>query len=359
MSLMKVCVTAWWTVCLLHLVLAQSPTPSRVLILGIDGWSDACTELVQAPNLAALRARGSYAPMVRTVWPPDSLASWASVLYGSPPTVHGVRDGSWNTCQTKFPSLFDVLRQARPDSASVALTSPESRIADLLDARDVGAMVALDDGGFDGLAFEIMRTQRPDLMFVHYGSVNEFGKRYGWCSGAQLDEMEDVDWRIGELLQAVNTNETVVMVVSDHGGLRKSHDQWALPVLEAPMIIAGPGIRSNHTVGQQLMVSDTAHIAARILGLAVPAEWHGVVPEEVFGATAPGPYLAPESEREGRHCWFQLEHQENWSWWSIFHSMYSGLVTALFVGMAWHHYKTRYTYKTYRAIDPETVDGRE
>ena len=66
----------------------------HVLLIGIDGITPrALNDAIargDAPSLAALRSRGAWSDEVRVTQPSSSLSSWASILTGSPPEMHGV-----------------------------------------------------------------------------------------------------------------------------------------------------------------------------------------------------------------------------------------------------------------------------
>ena len=64
----------------------------------VIGWDGATPELIEPwmedgslPNLAALRERGSYAPL-RSVLPPLSPAAWTTAITGLNPGRHGIWD---------------------------------------------------------------------------------------------------------------------------------------------------------------------------------------------------------------------------------------------------------------------------
>jgi predicted AlkP superfamily phosphohydrolase/phosphomutase len=67
----------------------------RILVIGADGADPSIVrrlmEAGQLPNLARLRARGVYAPLM-TTFPPVSPVAWTSFLTGVGPDRHGVRD---------------------------------------------------------------------------------------------------------------------------------------------------------------------------------------------------------------------------------------------------------------------------
>ena len=67
----------------------------RILVIGADGADPTILQQLietgQLPNLARLRARGVYAPLL-TTFPPVSPVAWTSFLTGVGPARHGVRD---------------------------------------------------------------------------------------------------------------------------------------------------------------------------------------------------------------------------------------------------------------------------
>ncbi len=73
---------------------AEAAAP-RVLVLGFDGADAGLCERFEAeqklPNLAALRARGGYAPLATTN-PAQSPVAWASISTGQNPGEHGIFD---------------------------------------------------------------------------------------------------------------------------------------------------------------------------------------------------------------------------------------------------------------------------
>ncbi|HWZ85644.1 MAG TPA: hypothetical protein VN032_05545, partial [Thermoanaerobaculia bacterium] len=68
---MKVLSTALAALALAGAALAAAPVPGRIVILGFDGVDAHIVEEMLArgelPNLAALRARGGYAPLTPTI----------------------------------------------------------------------------------------------------------------------------------------------------------------------------------------------------------------------------------------------------------------------------------------------------
>src|SRR5512135_1564251 len=74
---------------------APAPVPGRIVILGFDGVDAHIVEGMLArrelPNLAALKARGGYAPLTPTV-PAQTPVSWATFSTGLDPGGHEIFD---------------------------------------------------------------------------------------------------------------------------------------------------------------------------------------------------------------------------------------------------------------------------
>jgi hypothetical protein len=74
---------------------APPPAPGRIVILGFDGVDAAIVEQMLAsgrlPNLAALKARGAYSPLVPTI-PAQTPVSWATFSTGLDPGGHEIFD---------------------------------------------------------------------------------------------------------------------------------------------------------------------------------------------------------------------------------------------------------------------------
>src|SRR5215471_14746698 len=74
---------------------AASPAPGRIVILGFDGVDAHIVEDMLArgelPNLAALKARGGYSPLLPTV-PAQTPVSWATFSTGLDPGGHEIFD---------------------------------------------------------------------------------------------------------------------------------------------------------------------------------------------------------------------------------------------------------------------------
>src|SRR5262249_10468635 len=97
------------------------------IVIGVDGLSVDGVVKTRSPYLHALMDRGAWTLKARGVMPTLSSPNWASMIMGAGPEQHGVTSNGWFTrmfeiqpvCRDSaglFPTIFEVLRQARPAS---------------------------------------------------------------------------------------------------------------------------------------------------------------------------------------------------------------------------------------------------
>jgi arylsulfatase A-like enzyme len=75
---------------------------------------------------------------------------------------------------------------------------------------------------------------------------------------------------------------TVAVVLGDHGGHGTKHGENLAEHMTIPWLIGGPGIRHGHEIVGSVSILDTAPTVARLLGITVPAEWQGSVITEAL-----------------------------------------------------------------------------
>ncbi|GHV54009.1 hypothetical protein FACS1894181_17910 [Bacteroidia bacterium] len=68
---------------------------------------------------------------------------------------------------------------------------------------------------------------------------------------------------------------TMIMVVSDHGGIFKGHGGNSYEELTTPVIFAGKGIKKGYEIQQQIYMYDVAANVAFALGVRAPQQWVG------------------------------------------------------------------------------------
>jgi hypothetical protein len=270
---------------------ASPPLPQyadHVIVIGIDGLASRCLALASTPTLNDWAARGAFSNDARAYFTTDSKANWASIEFGSAPSVHGVYSNQWvgsSECPA-FPSVFSAVRDAGRSTTIVAShgvvlgfldPNPADIVhnfhATLLNSGDVD-METLDD-----LINEI-ENRFAAFTFVNLDSVDAAGHSNEWCSPQQLSAIERIDARLAEVETAAATMSSTsgsfaILVTSDHGGRGRSHSDLFEPDgVQIPWLAVGSGVLQQ-PITRTLMNSDIAPTALALLGIHQPLDWSG------------------------------------------------------------------------------------
>lgn len=268
----------------------------HVVLIGCDGFGAYAFEKANIPNIKKLAQEGSMTLEMRTVLPSSSAVNWASILMGAGPTFHGYTEWGSQTPEIpsvtiskygKFPSIYTILKEQKPDSKTAIVYSWEG--IEYLVEKDIINIVAPtksnDDLAADTAANIIIR-EKPIFTFIHFDEPDHVGHTIGHNTSEYYATLEVVDQRIGKIINAVKTagiaNETVIILLSDHGGIDKGHGGKTLEEVQIPFIISGAGIKKNHQITDTAIVYDVAATVAKLLNLKQPQAWRGIPLQDAF-----------------------------------------------------------------------------
>ncbi len=242
----------------------------RVLFIGVDGCrADALVAAMErglAPQMKilseapdALLTRQFYAGgelSAPTHQPTVSGPGWASLLTGVWIDQHGIKDNRFFGGRFQAHGHFmRTIKEMKPGAwcASFADWPPiHNSIADgsrvngkeFLDVKFTcdsdkkrhGTDYPEKDIEIRDAALNTLRTQDPDVAFVYFAQVDEFGHAVADPRGAfspsnevYLNSISHVDAHVGELLRAMRARpkfaeeDWLVLVTTDHGGRGTSH----------------------------------------------------------------------------------------------------------------------------------------
>ncbi|WP_213805083.1 alkaline phosphatase family protein [Granulicella sp. dw_53] len=259
--------------CLAQRSYAQNSSSERqVIVISIDGltpveYEELAAHHLQIPNLEAMRAGGCASPGVLVTLPASTYPNHTAMITGVPPALHGVisntpidpfnlENGGWYyyADKIKVPTLWQVMRRAGVKTAAVSWPVTVGAEIDYLlpeyrpvrTEEDAALMRALstpglfheaevmgkDSGPAMGDAWrteaviDILRTRKPQMMFLHLSGLDEAQHKYGPHSPESHAELEVLDGDIGKIRRSVETSgkagNTAWIIVSDHGFLAVS-----------------------------------------------------------------------------------------------------------------------------------------
>jgi hypothetical protein len=266
----------------------------HVVVIGIDGLSVQGLKTANTPCMDSLIRNGAVSYRVRTVAPSTSTPNWNAMFYGAGPEISGPAIWHWNgssymrnldvapvvmTENFRFPNIFRILRNQRPDAEIGAIYEWwairlmfEPELLDVYETKPSAIETA-------NRSAEYIREKKPTFLFIHLDKVDGHGHREGHMSPGYISGVEEADRWVRIIVDAIRdagiAGRTMLMIVSDHGGLYHSHGDASWEEVTVPVIFSGAGVKKNYEIRQQMYVFDMAANVAFALGLDIPYEWTG------------------------------------------------------------------------------------
>ena len=262
----------------------------HMIVIGIDGLSVDGLTKADTPALRMLMKQGAYSLKARAVMPTSSSPNWASMIMGAGPELHGVTSNDWMPDKFDvppkvvgsggiFPTIFGVMREQRPQF-NIAVFHDWKDFGRLLETNAPNQLKHVKDAietAAEGIKY--WQQHQPQFLFLHFDGVDHAGHSFGWTSRQYYKEVEMVDSLVAAVMDAISTsgksNETVVLVTADHGGIGKKHGGNTANEILIPWILNGPGIREGLELKAEINTYDTAPTIARIFDLKTPECWVG------------------------------------------------------------------------------------
>lgn len=272
------------------------PMAKHVVMVGFDALGSYAYDKAEMPVLKQFAADGAYTLNSRAVLPSSSAINWASALMSAGPTTHGYTEWGSRTPEIpsivlsqygKFPSIFTQLKEQRPE-AKTALIYSWGGIGYLIEEQTVNFNIHTegDEEATVDKTIEVIKNEKPAFTFIHFDEPDGAGHNAGHNSPGYYEELKRVDTRLERILQGIKEagieNETIVLVVSDHGGIDYGHGGKNIDEVAIPFFIKGPGIKVGHKIESPMIIYDYGTILARLLGVEPHDAWRGQVPEEIF-----------------------------------------------------------------------------
>ena len=258
----------------------------RVILFVLDGLRPDGLQQADTPHVDRLVSRGASTYTARTVMPSSTLPCHTSMFRGVTPQRHGILTNTWVPQVRPVPSLVDVLHQA--DKRTAFFYNWE-QLRDLADPGSLDRSYYMNnchepngDEDLADLAAATLREWTPDFAFVYLGGTDIAGHNHGWMSDEYLAAIGRADAGIGTVLAAVNQEETVFIVTSDHGGHESTHGTEMDEDMTIPWVIAGPPIAPGRSLQEPVRIIDNPTTIASLLEVAPAADWAGQVVREAF-----------------------------------------------------------------------------
>ena len=271
----------------------------HVVVISLDGLTIQGLKNAATPVMDNLIANGAVKYGVRAVMPTVSVPNHAAMICGAGTEAIGItsnRDVADQLLQPivknkygRFPGIFYVIREQLPDAeqgAIYAWTTFGQLFEDAVvnykpPTNQDGAMYDIaDDEEATRQACNYIATKKPTFLFVHLSDPDINGHSHGYTTSSEyLKSVAACDGMIGRIMESIRQagmeNNTLVMIVSDHGGIKNNHGGETVEEANVAFIYHGKGIKKNYTVQQTVYMFDVAANVAFALNLKAPYAWTG------------------------------------------------------------------------------------
>jgi len=258
----------------------------HVIVITFDGMRADAVEAAPMTNLLAMINEGASTLTARTINYAVTLPGHASLFSGLCQSKHGV---DWDTTKyyrgyAKGADVFDLAHAAGLKTVMIVNKEKMRQLAEP-ETTDVYQLVYATEATIMQTAIEQI-PQGFNLMFIHFGSPDNRGHKYGWMSNSYLKALRDGDATLPALLAALDEygirNSTLILVTADHGGHERTHVGDRLYDLEIPWVAYGAGV-AHTQIQNPVSIMDSAPSIAYALNLPAQADWDGIPVYEAFG----------------------------------------------------------------------------
>lgn len=200
-----------------------------VAVIGVDGIGNFNMKAL-TPNLDKIFENGATTNYGLSMDPTISAENWGSMLLGAEPIVHGLTNSIIGHREHKnelLPSLFKRIKQVFPDAKLASYCNWNPINIGLIEHDiDVEKYTNGNDKELTEKVVEYV-SQKPEFLFVHFDETDGAGHRHGYGSKEHLDKITYEDENIARIFNAYRDagiiDETLFIVLSDHGGYERSH----------------------------------------------------------------------------------------------------------------------------------------
>jgi len=177
---------------------------------GYDGFRYAEKEGL-IPNLVNL---GKLYPAF-TIYPPQTNTATAALLSGLDSLQNGVLKGGVRSLSV--PSILDAVSGAGKsvsivEGSSTPFNYPNMKVTLSGDRNSNGST---DDEVF-AHAQQVITTELPSLLFIHFHGIDDFGHTYGPYSYEWKEKVTEIDSMVSQLIEQL-PEKTLVIIFPDHG----------------------------------------------------------------------------------------------------------------------------------------------
>ena len=269
----------------------------HVVIIGIDGLTIDGFQITTTPVLSYVIANGAVKYGARSVLPSSTIPNWGAMIHGAGTEASGITSNNWQSDGQRmspvvtnqwglFPGIFDIIRAQIPKAEQGIMFNWSgfgfaNHFNNLLQRAIINRCGIYPDSPEETArhACDYIISKKPTFFFVILNHVDGTGHEHGFMSEEYHQAIANADRLAGKIIESIITagmiDNTLIMILSDHGGSGKKHGGESDDEVSLPYFFYGKGIKKNYKIQQPVYAYDIAATVAFALNLKVPYAWTG------------------------------------------------------------------------------------
>lgn len=259
----------------------HTPMFKRVVVLNIDGARKDIFDSLDMPAIKKLRDNGAdHVKGLETVYRALTNPAFASILTGTIPKVHGIRDNNLGqSIQTE--GLADIVPTILYGSMHVKHFSKKYWKTKII-SLPRHSIYKSDNIMVKWLKEDIERETEVRLFIADFSEADFLAHAYGSKSRQYKEALKRIDKRIGDIIEWLSNKglqrETCIIVCSDHGIAAIDHSYLIASAERfVPFIMFGNGIKQGYKINGSGKIMDICSTVAYLLGIRYPIDARGKV----------------------------------------------------------------------------------
>ncbi len=264
----------------------MNQTCRRAFIIGIDGAIGWSVRKAKTPNIDRILADGVVTYSATTVLPSASFEAWGAMFHGVGPEKHGLNGGQPCPEDTDWASFMKVAKEQNPDTKCASFCCWNPINTNIIEQSIGCHMVNMPDPQLAVASAEYIRNDTPDIFFMHLDYIDGAGHSHGYGTEKYFQQITATDELVGIVIDAIQDagvfDESLIILLSDHGGVGTSHGSDDPDCMNIFWGCCGVGVNKGVELENELNIMDTAAVVAHALGLSAPIGWDAKIPDGIF-----------------------------------------------------------------------------
>ena len=241
----------------------------HTLLILVDGMRP--DSLAGIPEAEKFMRESAGSLKATTVYPSVTLPCHMSLFLSVPPERHGTTTNTYSPQVRPVDGICEVLSR-NGKTCGIFYNWPEIR--DVVRPGSVCREILIySDDQVTEESIRFIRKADPEFVFTYLGWVDGAGHDSGWMSDKYKDQVRN-SWRlIGELMNEVGDDWTVI-VTADHGGHGRGHGDDIPEDMTIPIFFRGKDFEPGSEI-EGMSIMDIAPTIVKLHGCEIPREWEG------------------------------------------------------------------------------------